>query len=163
MARARRDSHPLSVIIADLDQLTTINNTYGEDTLRAVLGQIFGLARSTLRQSDWLARYEGQEFAIVLPETHLEGAYAVAERMRRLCAETPVVLSDNQLVVTASFGVACMDAVPASTSDADVILHEADRALGESKVKGRNRVTCGPNHGGVAGRVTRAERAASPR
>ena len=102
------------------------------------------LARSALRQTDWIARYGGEEFVIVLPETHLEGAFAVAERMRRLCAETSIELPDAQLVVTASFGVDSIDGVAAGKDDGEAILKQADEALYQSKRTGRNRVTCGP-------------------
>jgi len=94
--------------------------------------------------SDWIARYGGEEFVIVLPETPLLGAHAVAERMRRLCSETPLQLPETQLLVTASFGVATIDGVPPSNEDAEAILRDADKALYESKRAGRNRVTCGP-------------------
>ena len=143
-ARARRCGQSLSVVMADLDHFSKINDTYGHQTGDTVVQHAVALTRSALRQSDWIARCGGEEFVIVLPETPLQGAYAVAERVRRLCAETPVELSDTQLTVTASFGVATIDGVAPSNSDAEAMLREADKALNESKRAGRNRVTCGP-------------------
>jgi two-component system, cell cycle response regulator len=143
-ARSRRYGQPLSLVMADLDHFKKINDTYGHQTGDQVLQHAVNLARSALRVSDWIARYGGEEFVIVLPETPLLGAYAVAERMRRLCSETPVELPETQLLVTASFGVATIDGVAPSNEDAEAMLREADKALYESKRAGRNRVTCGP-------------------
>ncbi len=109
-----------------------------------VLQHAVKLARSALRVSDWIARYGGEEFVIVLPETPLLGAYAVAERMRRMCSETAVESPETKLLVTASFGVATIDGVAPSNGDGEAMLREADKALYASKRAGRNRVTCGP-------------------
>ena len=149
-ALARRRGQSLSVVIADLDQFKKINDTYGQQTGDIVLQHAVALTRSALRQSDWIAHCGGEEFVIVLPETPLQGAYAVAERVRRLCAETPVELSETQLAVTASFGVATIDGIAPSNSDAEAMLLEADKALNESKRAGRNRVTCGPKSASTA-------------
>jgi diguanylate cyclase (GGDEF)-like protein len=143
-ARSRRSGQSLSLVMADLDNFKKINDTYGHQAGDAVLQHAVCLAGSALRQSDWMARYGGEEFVIVLPETSLLGGYAVAERMRRLCAETPLDIPETRLVVTASFGVATIDGVLPSNEDAEAMLREADKALYESKRAGRNRVTCGP-------------------
>jgi diguanylate cyclase (GGDEF)-like protein len=143
-SRARRYGNSLSVVMADLDHFKKINDTFGHQIGDAVLQHAVKLARSALRQTDWMARYGGEEFVIVLPETPLLGAYSVAERMRRLCSDTPLQIAETKLVVTASFGVATIDGVLASKDDADAMLREADKALYESKRAGRNRVTCGP-------------------
>jgi diguanylate cyclase (GGDEF)-like protein len=143
-ARSRRYGKPLSLVMADLDHFKRINDTHGHQAGDLVLQHVANLARSALRVSDWIARYGGEEFVIVLPETPLLGAYAVAERMRRSCAETPVELPGAQLLVTASFGVATIDGIAPSDEDAEAILRDADRALYASKRAGRNRTTCGP-------------------
>jgi len=143
-ARARRYGQSLSLVMSDLDHFKKINDTYGHQTGDAVLQHAVALTRRALRQSDWMARYGGEEFVIVLPETQLLGAHAVAERMRRLCADTAVELADTHLVVTASFGVATIDGVAPSNEDGEALLRQADEALYESKQAGRNRVTCGP-------------------
>jgi len=143
-ARSRRYGQPLSLVMADLDHFKKINDTYGHQSGDLVLQHAVNLGLSTLRVSDWIARYGGEEFVIVLPETPLLGAYAVAERMRRLCAETPVATAESKLLVTASFGVATIDGVAPSPEDAEAMLRAADKALYESKRAGRNRVTCGP-------------------
>src|SRR6201994_2541046 len=102
-ARSRRYGEPLSLVMADLDHFKKINDTYGHQAGDLVLQHAVKLARSALRVSDWIARYGGEEFVIVLPETPLLGAHAVAERMRRMCADTPVEIPEAKLVVTASF------------------------------------------------------------
>jgi two-component system, cell cycle response regulator len=140
--RARRYGCSLSVIMADLDHFKVINDTHGHHVGDIVLQHAVSVARMALRQSDWMARYGGEEFLFVLPETHAEGAVAVAERMRRLCAENPVVLPNDQIFVTASFGVASLDGVPAGGDDSDGLLKESDKALYASKFAGRNRVSC---------------------
>jgi two-component system, cell cycle response regulator len=142
--RSRRYGESLSVIMADLDYFKKINDSHGHQTGDLLLQHVVALARSTLRQSDWMARYGGEEFVIVLPETPLLGAYAAAERMRRLFAETQLEIVEMKLAVTASFGIATIDGVAASNADADAMLRAADEALCESKRAGRNRVTCGP-------------------
>jgi diguanylate cyclase (GGDEF)-like protein len=143
-ARSRHVGQPLSLVRADLDHFKKINATYGHHTGDRVLQHAVELMRTALRASDWLARYGGEEFVIVLPETPLLGAYAVAERIRRLCCETPMEIPESKLLVTASFGVATLDGVAPSPADAAAMLHEADKALYQSKRAGRNRVTCGP-------------------
>jgi two-component system, cell cycle response regulator len=148
--RTRRYGQSLSVVMADLDHFKTINDTYGHQAGDAVLQHAVTLARRALRQSDWMARYGGEEFVIVLPDTPLLGAYAAAERMRRMFAETAVELANTQLVVTASFGVATIDGVAPSNDDGEALLRQADKALYESKRAGRNRVTCGPKSAPMA-------------
>jgi two-component system, cell cycle response regulator len=143
-AHARSGGQSLSVVMADVDHLTEINTTHGHETGDAVLQHVVSLIRSALRHADWVARRGGEEFVIVLPDTHLDGAYAAAERMRRRCAENPFTLPASQFVVTASFGVACIDAVIKSDEDVNAMLQDAGDALHASKRAGRNRVTCGP-------------------
>jgi diguanylate cyclase (GGDEF)-like protein len=145
-ARARRHDTSLSVVMVDLDHFEAINDTYGQEAGDVALQHCVAVVRSTLRVSDWMARYGGEELVIVLPETHIQGAYAVAERMRRLCAETPVPLPTGDIGVTASFGVASLDGMPASTENADAMLRNAAIALHESQRAGRNKVTCQPRN-----------------
>jgi len=142
VARARRYNTALSIVMADLDHFKAVNDTHGHQTGDSVLQHAVTMARSTLRQSDWIARYGGEEFVIVLPETNVQGAMAVAERIRRLCAETPASVTPARITVTASFGVVGLHETAPSADDSDTMLREADAALYESKHSGRNRVTC---------------------
>lgn len=143
IARARRYGRPLSIAMADLDHFKAINDSYGHQTGDAVLRHVVYLAQSTLRRPvDWIARYGGEEFVIVLPETDAAGAVAVAERIRQISVATPAILPAGRIFVTASFGVAALDAGVISDDDGDAMLQEADRCLYHSKNSGRNRVTC---------------------
>ena len=143
IARARRYERPLAIAIADLDHFKAINDSYGHQTGDAVLQHVVSLAQSALRQpTDWIARYGGEELVIVLPETDAEGAVAVAHRIRNRCMQTPAILPAGRIFVTASFGVAALDAWVVSDDDGDALLQEADKALYQSKDSGRNQVTC---------------------
>jgi len=142
IARARRYGRPLAIAIADLDHFKEINDRYGHQSGDVVLQHFASLARSLLRQPvDWMARYGGEEFVIVLPETDAHGATVVAEKIRKACFETPVVLPSGPVLVTASFGVTALDTCAGSDAEG-ALLQEADRAMYTSKRSGRNQVTC---------------------
>jgi len=114
-ARSRRYGRPLSLVMTEAGHV--------------VLPHVVNLAKSALRGSDWIACYGGGKFVIVLPETSLVGAHAVAERMRRICSETAVDLPDTRLPVTVSFSVATLDGIAPSNEDAQAMLRNADQAL----------------------------------
>jgi diguanylate cyclase (GGDEF)-like protein len=143
-ARGRQTGQSISVVMADVDRFETINDTHGPEIGHLVLRHAVTVARSTLRQSDWMARYSREGFVVVLPDTTLLGAYSVAERMRRLCADTDLDLSGARLTFTASFGVATIDGVVPSEADGEDLLRLAEKALDEGRRAGSNRVTCGP-------------------
>ena len=140
--RARRYGHSLAAIMADLDRFKRINDERGHQSGDEVLRRFADLAKSLIRPSDWIARYGGEEFVIVLPETDAAGAAIVAEKIRALCAGSPMPLASGDLMVTSSFGVAAL--LPGTQSPdaaASELLREADAALYKSKHEGRNRVT----------------------
>jgi diguanylate cyclase (GGDEF)-like protein/putative nucleotidyltransferase with HDIG domain len=139
LTRARRFNRPLSVIVADLDLLRNINNTYGHLAGDAVLAGIAEILRDHLRQYDVAARFGGEEFALVLPETSLREAWQIAERIREAAATTPIWAESVREWITAtlSLGVASF---PAHGSDPDDLLHHADMAAYRAKLRGRNRV-----------------------
>lgn len=142
--RACRYRHPLAAVMADLDRFKLINDERGHQTGDEVLCRFVELAKSTVRPSDWIARYGGEEFVIVLPETDLAGAAVAAEKLRALCAATPVETSSGKLAITASFGVAELQrssADESASAAAQALLRRADSALYTSKNEGRNRVT----------------------
>ena len=137
--RAQRSGTPLSVIMADLDLLREINNAYGHLAGDAVLHGIAGVFQRQLRHSDIPARFGGEEFAIVLPETTPQEAFEIAERIRRAVAEErfEVETSSEPIRATVSFGVA---GCPADGTDANELVHQADLAVYRAKLQGRNRV-----------------------
>jgi diguanylate cyclase (GGDEF)-like protein/putative nucleotidyltransferase with HDIG domain len=139
LTRAARFERPLSFVMADLDLLRDINNTYGHLAGDAVLQGLADVFRSHLRQFDVPARFGGEEFAILLPETAPEQALEIAERIRKAVAERAfdVETSSEPIHATVSIGVA---AYPRDGADANELIHQADLAVYRAKLQGRNRV-----------------------
>jgi diguanylate cyclase (GGDEF)-like protein/putative nucleotidyltransferase with HDIG domain len=139
LARAARFERPMSVIMADLDLLRDINNSYGHLAGDAVLKGIADIFRTHLRPYDVPARFGGEEFAILLPETSPETALEIAERIRRAVAEHPfeVETSSDPIRATVSLGVA---GYPKDGADSNELIHQADLAVYRAKLQGRNRV-----------------------
>jgi two-component system, cell cycle response regulator len=140
--RARRYGHCLSTVMADLDRFKNINDRYGHIVGDEVLREFANRARASIRQgSDWIARFGGEEFVIVLPETPLVGATATAEKVRTKLQATPIITSAGPLMISASFGVAALTPSTDSTAlSSAALLRKADEALYRSKLAGRNRV-----------------------
>jgi diguanylate cyclase (GGDEF)-like protein/putative nucleotidyltransferase with HDIG domain len=139
LTRAARFDRPLSLIMADLDLLREINNTYGHLAGDAVLKGIAEVFRAMLRHYDVPARFGGEEFSILLPETSPEEAMEIAERIRRAVAQRrfDVETSSEAIRATVSIGVA---AFPRDGSDPNELIHQADLAVYRAKLQGRNRV-----------------------
>jgi len=139
LLRAERFERPLSLVMADLDLLRDINNTYGHLAGDAVLQGVAEVFRAQLRHYDVPARFGGEEFAILLPETPPEQAFEIAERIRRTVAASSfdVETSSDPIRATISIGVA---GYPRDGSDANELIHQADLAVYRAKLQGRNRV-----------------------
>ena len=137
---------PASLVVADVDHFKRVNDTYGHEAGDAVLKAVARVFLDCLRAEDVCARYGGEEIAILLPETNVERAKDVAERVRKAVAAKPVTHGDRSIAVTASFGVA---GYPESTAVRDALFPTADRALYEAKAAGRNQVmvAAAPAHG----------------
>jgi diguanylate cyclase (GGDEF)-like protein len=139
--RARRYGRPLAAVLADLDLFKRINDEHGHQAGDEVLRCFAERIRASIRKNDWVARYGGEEFVIVLPETSLVEAVSTAEKIRLQCASTPMVTSAGHLIVTASFGIAALESLPAAESETvATLLRRADIGLYCSKNAGRNRV-----------------------
>ena len=138
--RANRFDRPMSVIMADLDLLRNINNTYGHLAGDEVILGIAKILKRSVREYDVVARFGGEEFSILLPETTIEKAFERAELMRKEIenAEFAIPTSILPIRATMSFGVSCRERFDQETKD---ILHSADLALYKSKYNGRNRVS----------------------
>ena len=134
--RSKRSSAAISVILLDIDHLRQVNDQYGQATGDAVLLEVVNRIGLGLRTLDVLGRLGGEEFALLLPDAHLEGAGVVAERLRDSIAATPMYAGDGRMTVTASLGVAALS----SDETLDGLLHRADEALSAAKRDGRNRV-----------------------
>lgn len=137
LARFQRYLRPLSVLVFDVDHFKSINDRYGHAAGDKVLRLIAEACRSTKRPSDILARIGGEEFAVLLPETNLETACTLAERLRQEVIECAPRINNERLDLSVSIGVA--EAKP-NMLRIEALLQPADEALYEAKRTGRNRV-----------------------
>lgn len=137
--RALNHQHPLSMIMADLDLLRNINNTYGHLAGDAVLAGVAKIMREHIRKYDIAGRFGGEEFCVALPETPLEEAREIAERIRMAIATAGFKTTEDSAPINAtmSFGVACL---PQDATTANALIHQADLAVYQAKLQGRNRV-----------------------
>ena len=136
--RADRVGESLALIFADIDNFKQINDTYGHQAGDKVLAQVGKLLAARVRQVDFAARYGGEEFAVLVPETDLDGARALAQRLRKDVAKARIeVAEDTELPVTASFGVAAKGEL----TRPEEMIALADSALYEAKKRGKNRVS----------------------
>lgn len=136
--RAMRYTDPLSVCFVDIDRFKAINDTYGHRAGDMVLREVGMLLRRSARTVDFVGRYGGEEFVIVLPETWSDDAMVMAERTRRLVHGHRFTLPTGESVrLSISAGIA---GLPEHASDLPTLLERADRALYAAKAGGRNRV-----------------------
>ncbi len=135
--QAIRYNRPLSVIFMDIDHFKKINDTYGHLVGNQVIRAVARRCYLNIRAADIAGRYGGEEFVFILPETTAEKGAVLAERLRRIISEEPIIANGNQIPVTASFGVAQLDK---NMSSINSLLGKADQALLRAKQKGRNRV-----------------------
>ena len=135
--RFKRYERPLSLIIMDIDHFKRINDEFGHLAGDRVLTQLGLLISTNVRREDTFCRYGGEEFAVLMPEMDLEGAVAVAERLRGLVEEGHFSFEGLDLPVTISIGVAEADG---SLHEPDDFIRIADQRLYKAKEDGRNRV-----------------------
>lgn len=136
-----RERLPLSVIMCDLDHFKRINDDLGHLTGDAVLREAGERLKKTLRQSDWIGRYGGEEFLIVLPNCDLAEGTRTADRLRNAIAEEAFLTEHGPLSLTVSLGVTATDLT--RTPPIGHLLHAADAALYRAKRAGRNCVEQG--------------------
>lgn len=139
LARVKRYGNAAAMLMLDIDHFKRVNDTYGHAVGDKVLRHFAGLAAQHLRQNDLLGRLGGEEFALLLPGTDLEGAALSAERLRQFVATHPCVTDELTIPITVSIGVA--EFSPAD-QDGDGLMARADEALYRAKQGGRNRVEC---------------------
>lgn len=128
-----RNQLPLSAIIVDIDHFKQINDNHGHHIGDTTLHQLGKILKETFRKSDVLGRIGGEEFAILLPDTTLDKALTLAEKLRKTIAETPITCDNRQLPITASIGIA------SGPNDLGILLPKADAAMYRAKAQGRNR------------------------
>jgi diguanylate cyclase (GGDEF)-like protein len=140
LSKAIRYQRPFSLIMLDLDYFKKINDRYGHPAGDAVLKAISATINQTVRKSDIVSRYGGEEFAIVLPETQLKGAVILAERLRKNVEQLAVKAGDATIRMTISLGLTIWEPASTVTEKADII-EAADKALYASKSSGRNKTS----------------------
>lgn len=135
-AQAQRHDTDLSLIIFDIDHFKKINDTYGHQAGDIVLQEISRMVSSSIRKSDMMTRYGGEEFVLLLPNTPLISAVDLAEKIRYRIENHPVLISDKIINLTASFGVSTLG----EFSDVCSFINSADKMLYSAKDSGRNTV-----------------------
>ena len=136
--QAMRYGRPASVLMIDSDHLKTVNDSHGHDAGNRLLRQVANAVQAELRATDVPARYGGDEFIVLLPETPPKGALDVAERIRAAIGARPLAIDGRSIAATVSIGIACY---PEDGRSLDALAARADRALYLAKEAGRNRVT----------------------
>lgn len=137
---SQRRNIALSLIMFDIDFFKKVNDTYGHLAGDMVLAEVARRVEETIREEDLLARYGGEEFAVLLRGIEEENAKVMAERMRKLIADTPIKFDNTEIDVTVSLGVATLTQETPYKTIEDMI-QAADTCLYDSKHKGRNQVT----------------------
>jgi diguanylate cyclase (GGDEF)-like protein len=137
LRQAARYSQSLSLAIIDSDNLKAINDSYGHDAGNKLLVQVVNRIRDAVRASDTVARYGGDEFLVLLPQTGPSGALEVAERIRRAIEDARIDIGGHVARTTVSIGVVTY---PSDGGDLGTIMEKADRALYKAKQAGKNRV-----------------------
>ena len=138
ITRSNGAGHRLSIIMSDIDHFKQINDLHGHQAGDAVLREVARRIEESLRPYDYVGRYGGEEFIIILPGCTKEGAVNIAERLRRRLSDHPVETPFGKNRVTMSFGIASFD--ESFTKNLDTIIRVADNALYRAKQKGRNLV-----------------------
>jgi diguanylate cyclase (GGDEF)-like protein len=147
--RGRRYARPLSVLMIDVDSFKSINDGHGHPVGDEALRRFAALAAGILRQSDFIGRMGGDEFVIVLTETALGAAAAVAERLRAATTDAPLAVEGAAVPWSVSIG--CAELAPGE-EEIEAPLKRADRALLDAKRAGRNRVVASGAVEGAADR-----------
>lgn len=135
--RYHRYNCPLSLLMLDIDHFKSINDRFGHDVGDRVIVQVAEVCRESNRNADVLARFGGEEFVVLLPETNLQEAIIGAERLRQLVSERLLQVDNGVVNATVSVGVAQADHATLALTD---MLKRADQMLYDAKRSGRNRV-----------------------
>ncbi len=135
---AKRSEHDLSIVAIDIDRFKTINDTFGHIIGDEVLVTISDILRNTIRKSDIVARFGGEEFILLLNNASLKDATKIAEKIRKIIENTKIEVDGKEINMTSSFGVATFN--KENEEDITSILQRADDLLYIAKKHGRNKV-----------------------
>ena len=141
IATTKRQKNPLCAMMIDIDFFKKVNDTYGHASGDSVLRTVASIIKEHLRESDIPSRYGGEEFAVLLPYTHIEEAQIVGERLRKAVEAAPIPIDKKNINVTISMGLA--EFTPEESGEE--LFKRADTALYEAKESGRNRVCINKN------------------
>lgn len=136
MCASLQHNRPLSVLMVDIDYFKRVNDRYGHAQGDKLLQSIASVLKNSIRENDFVARFGGEEFLVILPDLMIDRGIELAERIRRNIAEELIDASGN--TITVSIGVAEMS----KNDDIDKVISKADKALYKAKEEGRNRVVC---------------------
>ena len=136
LAHAARQQTPTSALMVDIDHFKQVNDSFGHEVGDQVIRQVADFLERLSRSSDVVARTGGEEYLLVLPDTRLDAARVLAERIRSAISDHALLVENQRIKVTVSIGVACLE----GESNLDDLAQEADRALYLAKRGGRNRV-----------------------
>jgi len=139
ISRARRAKTPFSLAILDVDHFKRVNDEYGHETGDKALIHLVTVIKAGLRDTDVVCRYGGEEFAVVLPGSGLQGALFAVDRLRAMVEKARLPITSGVLQICFSAGVAELT----ENEDRDTLLKRADKALYAAKRAGRNRVYAG--------------------
>ena len=139
--RSQRYGHPMSLALFDVDFFKRVNDTYGHSVGDDALRHLAQVAGRAVRKADLLARFGGEEFSLLMPETPREGGLTATERLRSAIAASPLLVDDLELTITVSAGVIGIE--PGWNGDAEGLVRASDRALYQAKARGRNCVVAG--------------------
>ena len=134
-SKTQNTNRPFSAIMIDLDYFKSINDTYGHAVGDLVLREFAKRCKSCIREIDYIGRYGGEEFIILLPDAHMKASMNIAERLRSAITKKPIQIDDKEISITASLGVACRDE---SSTTLETLIAQADQALYIAKHNGRN-------------------------
>ena len=136
MDRSKRSGIPTSLVMVDADHFKAINDTHGHEVGNQVLRHLADILLGEVRTTDIVCRYGGEEFAMIFPETHLNLAVKVADRIREEVATSPFRIQENEINLTVSMGASVY--MKTSVLDIDDFIDSVDKYLYEAKQSGRN-------------------------
>jgi len=136
MDRSKRSGIPTSLVMVDIDHFKAVNDTHGHEIGNLALKHVAAILKGEVRTTDIVFRYGGEEFAMIFPETHLNFAVKVADRIREEIAQTPLSTKAGEIELTASMGASVY--MKTSVLDLEPFVDSVDKYLYEAKQSGRN-------------------------